>query len=82
MLSKNLEIHIKRNGSLRSLKQNELLRDKFENIIKRGVIGEFSHDVVIRDKQRRNKKKNNVIIRDKRGGDFDFGDEPNLQVYQ
>lgn len=77
-----MEIHIKKNSTVRSLKQNELLRDNFENILKRGLIGEFSHDIVIRDRQRRNKKKNNVIVRDKRGGDFDFGDEANLQVYQ
>lgn len=77
-----MEIHLNKNSSIRALKQNELLRDKFNNILKQGVIGEFSHDIVIRDRQRRNKKKNNVIVRDKRGGDFDFGDEPNLQVYQ
>ena len=57
------------------------MRDNFDNILKRNVIGEFSNEYVIK-RENRNRKRNNMVYRDKSNvGEDIYIEGENLKVF-
>ena len=79
----NIELNLPKNLPLRKFQSSNQVRDKFDNILKRNVLGEFSNEIIRRDKEKRNKKKNVMVVREKNAMRDDiYLDKDDLKVYQ
>ena len=67
---------------MRSVRPGNYIRDKFENILKRGELGEFSQDVVRRDREKRHRKKNALVVREKNAQRDDIYLGADLKVFK